>query len=433
MEAIQTEAQTYKKKKLVRNAAIIFITVVVLLTFFSKTINNFLLPEIEITSPRAGTLTKEITAQGEVVPLNTETINAYGNWKITDVKVKEGTEVKKGEILATIDVSDMKLEIKKMELNLLKMENSLKLYQNGTQAIDLEQYRDEVQLAQNEVDKAQKKLEEQKKLFSLDAVALESVNDAEEQLDKAKREYEQKQKLLKQKEDEIKKNGEDYQTIIKEKQAELELCRIELETIKKNSPQGGTIKSPVDGLIKSLSIEKGSVANSGQTLFEIIKRETDTYIKWTLDSKRAGEVDKRAEVMFSIAEPEKLEFSGAIKEKKYLLNEGTYQYLAEVKKEGLNLEIGQKVDVLVKKSSTPYPKLVPNSSITKEIGKSCVYVMKTKNGIMGEERYVQKVEVTVDESDNFYSAISGGGLTEDDKVVTFSSKPLSDKIQVKLR
>ena len=433
MEVLQTEAQTNKKKKLVRNAAIIFITIVVLLTFFSKTINNFLLPEIESTSQRSGTLTKEITAQGEVVPLNTESINAYGSWKITDVKVKEGSEVKKGDILATIDVSDMKLEIKKMELNLLKMENALKLYQNGAQAIDLEQYKDEVQLAQNEVDKAQKKLDEQKNLFSFDAVALESVNEAEEQLDRAKREYEQKQKLLKQKQDEIKKNGEDYQTIINEKQAELEVCRIELETIKKNSPQGGAIKAPVDGFVKSISIEKGSVAISGQTLLEIIKREAGIYIKWTLNSKSAGEVDKRASIIFSTAEPEKLELNGTIKEKKYLLNEGTYQYIAEVKKEGLNLEIGQKVDVLVKKSSTPYPMLVPNSSVTKEGGKSCVYVLKTKNGIMGEERYVQKVEITVDESDDFYSAISGGGITDKDKIVTFSSKPLSDKIQVKLR
>lgn len=433
MEVIQTEAQTNKKKKLVRNAAIIFITIVILLTFFSKTINNFLLPEIESTSPRSGTLTKEITAQGEVVPLNTETINAYGSWKITDVKVKEGSEIKKGDILAAIDVSGMKLEIKKKELDLLKMENALKLYQNGTLAIDLEQYKDELQLAQNEVDKAQKKLDEQKNLFSFDAVPLESVNEAEEQLDKAKREHEKKQKLLKQKQDEIKKNGEDYQTIIKEKQAELEVCRIELETIKKNSPQGGTIKSPVDGFIKSVSIEKGFVANSGQTLFEIIKSEAGTYIKWTLDSKSAGEVDKRATVMFSIAEPEKLELNGAIKEKKYLLNEGTYQYIAEVKKEGLNLQIGQKVDVLVKKSSTPYPMLVPNGSVTKEGGKSCVYVLKTKDGIMGEENYVQKVEVTVDESDDFNSALSGGGITEEDKIVTFSSKPLSDKIQVKLR
>ena len=77
--------------------------------------------------------------------------------------------------------------------------------------------------------------------------------------------------------------------------------------------------------------------------------------------------------------------------------------------------------------------LVPNSSVTKEGGKACVYVLKTKDGIMGEENYVQKVEVTVDEADDFNSALSGGGITEDDKIVTFSSKPLSDKIQVKLR
>lgn len=435
MEAIQTEAQAYKKKKIVRNAAIIFITIVVLLTFFSKTINNFLLPEVECGRTSTGTLKKDITSQGEVVPLNTEAINAYGNWKVTDIKVKEGTAVKKGDTLAIIDLSSMKLEIRKMELNLLKMENALKLYQNGTQAIDLEQYKDEIEVAQNVVKKAEKKLAEQKNLFSYDAVTLESVNDAQEQLDIAKRDYEQKLKLLAQKQDEIKKSDENYQTTLKEKQAEIDVCKLELESMKKNSPQEGILKSPVEGVIKSISVEKGSVTNNGQQMFEIIKNEADIYIKWTLSSNAADAVDKKSSIRFSTAEPEKLELSGTIKDTKYLPSEGLYEYIGEVeldKYKNINLEIGQKLDVLIQKSSQPYQMLVPNSSVTKEAGNTCVYVVKTKNGILGEENYVQKVEVTVDESDDFYSAISGG-ITGDDRVVSFSSKPLYDKIQVKLR
>lgn len=435
MEALQTEVQTDRKKRIVRNAAIIFVTVAALLTFFSKTINNFLLPEVECTSPKAGTLTKEISAQGEVVPLNTEAVNAYGSWKITDVRVKEGSTVKKGDTLAVIDLSGMKLEIKKTELNLLKMENALKLYKNETQAIDLEQYRDDVELAQNAVEKAEKELDKQKELYSCDAVALESVNDAEEQLDTAKREYEQKKKLLSRKEEEIKKNGEDYQTTVEEKQAEIEVCRLELESMKKNAPAGGTIKAPADGVISSISVENGSVANSGQQLFEIIKNEAGINIKWTLDSKSASEADKKTEVKFTAEVPEKLELNGTVKDKKYLVNEGVYEYTAEIKQENenINMEVGQRVDVLIQKSSTPYPMLVPNSSVTKEGGKSCIYVLKTKDGIMGEENYVEKAEVTVEEADDFYSAISGAGITDKDKIVTFSSKPLYDKIQVKLR
>lgn len=435
MEVIQTEAQVYKKKRIVRNAAIVFITIVVLLTFFSKTINNFLLPEVECGSPSAGTLKKDITSQGEVVPLNSETINAYGNWKVTDIKVEEGTEVKKGDILATIDLSSMKLEIRKMELNLLKMENALKLYQNGTQAIDLEQYKDEIQVAQNAVKKAEKKLAEQKNLFLNDAVPLESVNDSEEQLDIAKRDYEQKMKAFNQKQKEIQKNSEDYLTTLKEKQAEIEVSKLELESVKKNSPQGGTIKSPVDGVIKNISIEKGAVTNSGQQMFEIIKNEADIYIKWTLNSNAARNIDKKSSIKFITDEPEKLELNGTIKDSKYLTNEGLYEYIGEVelqKDKKINLEIGQKLDVLIQKSSQPYLMLLPNSSVTREAGNTCVYVVKTKNGILGEENYVQKVDITVEESDDFYSAISGG-ITGDDRVVSFSSKPLYDKIQVKLR
>lgn len=433
MAVLQAEAQIDKRKKIIRNVAIVFVSVIVLLTFFSKTINNFLLPEVEYRNTTSGTLTKEITAQGEVFPLNTETVNSYGTWKITDIKIKEGATVARGDALAVIDSNDIKLELKRMELNLLKMQNALKLYKNGIQTINIDQYRSDAEVALKAVKKAEKKLKDQKELYAFDAVALQSVNEAEEQLDTAKRDYEQKQKLLSQKEEESKKGGEDYQTTVREKEAEVEVCRLELENKKKNTPEDGIIKSPVNGIVRSISFENGATANSGQELFEIVKNETSIYIKWTLDSEAASQVDKKASVRFTTAEPEKLELSGAVKDKKYLVNEGAYEYIAEIKKAKENLEIGQKVDVLIQKSSIPYNMIVPNSSVIKEGGKPCVYIVKTKDGIMGKESYVQKVEVTVTEADDFDSAISGGGITTEDKIVVFSSKPLSDKIQVKLR
>ena len=432
MTALETEIKIDKKKKIIRNAAIVFITVIVLLTFFSKTINNFLSPEVECTNITSGTLTKEIQSQGEVFPLNIETVNSYGAWKITAVKVKEGEEVAKGDTLAIVDLSDSKLEIRKMELNLLKLESELKLYKNGFQTVNPDQYKNDVEVALEAVKKAEKKLKEQKELYSYGAVTLESVNEAEEQLNTAKRDYSQKQKLLKQKEGEIKKGGEDYQTNISEKQAELEVCRLELEDMKKNTPENGIIKAPASGSIRSVLVQKGATVNSGQQLFEMVKNQAGTFVKWTLDSKAASQAGKGDAVVFTTSDSEKQEFNGTIKDKKYLVNEGTYEYTADVKEAENKLEIGQKLDVLIQKTSIPYTKLLPNSSVIEEGGKHCVYVVKTKDGVMGKEEYVDKVEVTVTESDDLNSAVSASISAEDD-IVMFSSKPLSDNIQVKLR
>lgn len=433
MAVLQTETQVDKKKKLVRNAAIIFISVIVLLTFFSKTINNFLLPEVELGNATARTFSKEISAQGEVVPLNTETINSFGNWKITDVKVKEGDYVKKGDILALVDQGDIQLAIKRAELNLLKLESDLKLYKNGFQSVDLEQYKEDVKVAQKAVEKAEKKLKDQKDLYAKEAVTLESVNEAEEQLEIANRDYTDKKRLLSQKEKELKNSGDNYQTTVKEKEAEIELCRLELENSKKNISADGAIKSPVTGTIKSISIKKGDTTSSGQTLFDIVKEETGVAVKWTLDSKASSQAEKKDEVIVTTLDADKLEFNGAVNEKKYLASEGVYQFTTEIKDDEKLLTIGQKVDVTIRKKGTPYMCTVPNSSVITAGGNSYVYVLKTKDGIMGEENYVEQVSVSVLESDDFNSALSNSSITSDDKIVVFSSKPLSNKIQVKLR
>jgi len=430
MAVLQIEAQIIKRKKIIRNAAIIFITVIVLLTFFSKTINDFLLPEVELGGASMGSLTNVTTSQGEVFPLDPETIYSYGAWKISDVKASEGQTVSKGDVLAVIDAGDIKLEIKRMELNLLKLQNDLKLYKNGLQSTNLDLIKEDVEVALNAYNKAEKKLKDQKALYAYDAVALESVNEAEEQLDVAKRDYENKQKLLSQKEEEIKKSGDNYKITLEGKEAELEVCRLELADKKKNTPQDGIIKSPVDGIVRSVSVEKGVTTYSGQQLFEIVKNESGFFVKFALSSKASSQVDKKAAVTFTIKEPNVLEFKGIVTDKKYLANEGTYEYIAKIEKLKDTIEIGQKVDVLIQKSSEPCI-IVPNSSVFIESGKACIYVLKTKEGIMGEENYAEKVAVTVTETDDFSSAISGN--IGDEKIVVFSSKPLYDKIQVKLR
>lgn len=432
MSELKTEIKVDKKKRYIRNTGIIFITIIVLLTFFSKTINNYLLPEVESDTAFAGTVSNEITAQGEVVPLSTEFVNAYGNWSITDVKVKEGQQVKKGDVLAEINASDVSIEIKKMELNLLKMQNELKLYKNNYQSIDLDQMKDDLDAASKAVKRAEKNLEDQKTLFAGDAVAEVSVRDAQDQLDAAKKDYEQKKKQLSKKQSESSKDGEDFKTTLAEKEAAIAVSRLELENMKKNTPANGKIVSPVGGIIKSAAVEKGGTATNGQRLFEIIKEQSGVCIKWTLGSKAAAMADKDSKISFTVTEPERLDFAGTIIDKKYVAKDGVYEYTADITDNSDKLQTGQKVGVSISKTSQPYKIIVPNSSLTTYNGKFCVFVLKEKNGIMGKEYYAQKAEVTVLETGDFNSAISGDILSED-KIVTFSSKPLSDNMQVKMR
>lgn len=433
MENIQTESQLFKRKKIIRRAAVIFICVIILLTFFSSTINNFLLPTVECNTASSGTLTNEITAVGEVFPVSTEAVYAYGNWTVRDMKVKEGQEVATGEELAVIDSKDLQLDIKKAELNVLKLENELKRYKNGFQEADMEQYKSDCEAALKAVQKARKNLDDQKELYTVDAVSQQDVNDAQDKLDAAKSDYNQKQRVLSQKETESKKAGESYGINIEEKESELEVGRLELQKMKNNIPLDGIIKAPAGGFVRSISVEKGSVTGSGQVLLEIVKKESGLAVRWMLETKPAGEVEINDTVEISGEADENFNFNGKVKEKRYLTEEGRYQFTSQFDNSEEDLKIGQKVDIKVRRESRQYKTLVPNSSIVDEGGRKYVFLLKERKGILGTESYVQKMEITVQEEADLYSAVSLSGFTGDEKIVVFSSKALSDGLQVKLR
>lgn len=437
MTMLQSEVQINKRKNYIRNASLIFIVIILLLTFFSKTINNFLLPSVETTKPSSGTLMNEITAQGEVFNEGVESIYSFGDWKIKDIKVKPGDEIKKGDILATVDPEDIALDMKKMELNLLKVENELLRYKNGFQEKDIELFRNDAEAAKREVQKAEDNLAAQKELYALDAVALEIVNDAQDRLHEANRNYEQKQRLVEQKEDESTKAAENYQLTLKEKEAELEVSKLEFDEMKKNISEDGTIKSPVDGVINSNPVDKGTTVNSGRTLFEIIKKGSEFAVKWPLVPDAAKEVNIQDAVAFTSGADKNFSLGGFVIGKNYDAKEGKYEFISFIKSNGSKdkalPQIGQIVDVSIKKASKRYKMIVPNSSITKEADKEYVFIFMTRQGILGDENYVQKIEVKVEEHDDFDSAIKDIKVLEDARVVTHTTKLLFNNAQVKLR
>jgi len=433
MENIQTDMQLMKRKKVIRKAAVIFICIIILLTFFSNTINNFLLPEVEYDTPSGGVLSNEITAEGEVIPVSVETIYAYGNWKLKSIEVQEGQEVSAGTTLAVIDAQDIQLEMRKAELDIIKLENELKKYKNQYQTIDIEQYRADCDEAYKAVQKAEKELKDQKELYAIDAVALAAVNEAQDKLEEAKANYEKKQRVLKQKEEESLKTSDNYNLDLAQKEAELEVSRLELQKMKKNVPADGVIRATTDGIIKSIPVRSGAVVSSGQVLFEMVKKESGLAVKWTLDIKPAGKVKIGDSVEFSGEGNSKFSFSEKVNEKRYLAKEERYEFTSYINPKEDKPEIGQILNVSIRKESKRYNTLVPKSSVVDEGGRKYIFILKEREGVLGKEMYVVKQEVTVSEEDDFYSAISGGGVDSDDKIVKFSTKALSDGLQVKLR
>ena len=92
-----------KKREWVKTAAIIFLSVLLVLTFFSNTIQNYSLPEVATQYVQSGTITAKIRGTGTVEsgdPYNVEVKEAR---KVADVAVRVGDTVQKGDVILYLE------------------------------------------------------------------------------------------------------------------------------------------------------------------------------------------------------------------------------------------------------------------------------------------------------------------------------------------
>ena len=111
-----------KRREWVKNAAIIFLTIMLLLTFFSNTIMNYSLPEVATEYVQSGSITEKVRGTGTIEASDPYNISIGESRVISSVAVKEGDEVKKGDVIYYLedDESTELLEAEK-ELNSLML------------------------------------------------------------------------------------------------------------------------------------------------------------------------------------------------------------------------------------------------------------------------------------------------------------------------
>lgn len=91
--------QKVKKRGWVKNAAIIFLAVMLVLTFFSNTIMNRSLPEVATQYVQSGTITAKIRGTGTVTATESYELKSEQTRKILSVPVKVGDKVEVGTTL----------------------------------------------------------------------------------------------------------------------------------------------------------------------------------------------------------------------------------------------------------------------------------------------------------------------------------------------
>ena len=97
-----------KRREWVKNAAIIFLSVMLVLTFFSNTFMNYSLPEVAAQYVQSGTISAKIRGTGTVEIGDPYNVNISETRTISSVLVKTGDKVEKGAPLLLLEDKESK-------------------------------------------------------------------------------------------------------------------------------------------------------------------------------------------------------------------------------------------------------------------------------------------------------------------------------------
>ncbi|MCI9144616.1 MAG: HlyD family efflux transporter periplasmic adaptor subunit [Lachnospiraceae bacterium] len=92
-----------KKREWVKTAAIVFLSVMLVLTFFSNTIMNYSLPEVATQYVQSGTITAKIRGSGTVESGDPYNVEVKESRQVSGVAVHVGDTVQKGDVLMYLE------------------------------------------------------------------------------------------------------------------------------------------------------------------------------------------------------------------------------------------------------------------------------------------------------------------------------------------
>lgn len=369
-----------KRNKTINIIIIIFIAIIVLCTYFSKTIKNMLLPEVSVVALKSGTIGNNYQTEGTIKYANTHKVYAMNNWNVKEVLVKINQDVKKGDVLAKVDNDAITLSEREENAAIINL--------------------------QNQIDAL-------KKLPNPDQNKLKEY---QFQLDTENMKYKQ-----------IRKGLTSDGSILSD---------IDGKIVAVNSQNGTQNPSSNKASLNSAS---ASAVASGNSLFEIAGSQPDFLVNWTNNSNDAKNISvgDKVNIITSSSDSNNSakELTANVLQKQY--NDQTNQYEFSASIDGKpNLKEDDNVIISTADNTKRYDNVIPKSCLTEENGLDYIFVVNQKGGALGFYDYVQKVQVQVVASDDENCSIkpeNEGSLPSDNLgIVMSTSKAIDDNSEVKL-
>lgn len=410
------------RKKIIGKIIVAFIVIMLFFTFFSNTINNFSLAAVTTDKATNGSLVKNISASGKVAQTNTIDLYTDTPRKVTQLNVKAGDTVKKGQALAVLDSTDLQTQLTSENSSLAQKQGALSKLQTSTASFALN-------LDQNIENARQKMVDSQNKLntvntdFSAGKATSDDVTSAKNTYNLATANY---NILVKSRQTSIDSNNRD----ISNTQTDLNNELAKIATIKDQINNKSSIIATDDGIVQAVNVTLYSSTSTGKAAFSLVSSSQGYTVTLTIDTLLTQYLKVGTEINASNDTTKK-----NIKATITAISDNLQQ--KGVKSDvTLNLttdsaSMGDTVSVNINNKTKSYQFLVANEAVHTNTDGSYIYVLKQKSGPLGNQYFASEAQVTVDDLDGTKSAITSG-VSPMDQIIVSSDKSLSDGDQVRL-
>lgn len=399
------------RKKVLKRAIYIFAITMLLLTFFSSTLNNLGLTRVVAANAGSGRLIYSVEAQTIVTPLELMEIYPDNALRVKSINVGKGGNVSKGQALAEFDVEELSEELnaKAAELEIKKLEADL-----------TEQRRKfEIKSAGDKVVSAQRALDEATALYDVGAETAAKIEALRTALEGAKGEFERLQ----------------MENKAAQAKSRIELDQLEegIASLKTRIAEAKTLYSPIDGCIWEIEACKGAVADITKPLFSIANNRGGFHAEFCVTMQEGKYLSEGDDVTVNIPSLDKRGINTVIRSIVSERNDTDTVLKIDVLLDDADLKGGELAEISIKKESGIYNTIVPNSAIREDQnGRKFVFVIKERESSLGREFYLQRAFIYVKASDKLNTAVEDG-LNPFEKVVIESSRPVFAGDRVKIQ
>lgn len=436
-----------ERKEKIKSIAIVFLSIMLVLTFFSNTIMNYSLVEVSTQAIYGGSITTKVRGSGMVEALEGVSIEADIGRKIETINVKTGREVEPGEVLFVLGAGESEAlkgakeayeaaknayEIAILDAGLTVEER--KVIESGNfgsltdKQNELANTKKLVEQLQSQIDTMEKDVEKLLNERNSEEVSTERIEEINYHLG----EYGWKLELLKA---QLAQAQEDAASADKFRE-QINLYTLyktycdASETVKElqGEDTGTEIKAPMAGTITQINYYAGQTIKEENVVMQL-KPENEAYtMQFTVSQaqSRRIKVGDPAEILYNWSSDE-ITASVTSVQRDPMSRES---YVVTLELYG-DVSVGDTYTVSIGQQSSNYDYVVPTSCIREDSNGKFILTIESKSTPLGNRYYARRTNVEVITSDDSQSAITGA-IDDFAYVITTTTKPVAENQQVRL-